>query len=86
MEPWREGVVHGHLVAAGWGAQPGFPGMRPDPAGNPIAVYIFGSEGLPSLWPTLDGFEGDDYARTPILATMADRSPLECSIDALRDA
>ena len=60
---WREGTVTGRLVAAGWGAKLGYPGLVVDPEGSPIEVYLFESSELPDHWRRLDEFEGAGYRR-----------------------
>ena len=60
---WRLSTVRGRLVAAGWGANLGYPGLVLDPQGNPIQVYLFESSDLPGQWRRLDEFEGVGYRR-----------------------
>lgn len=60
---WRQGTVRGRLVAAGWGATLGYPGLVLDPQGTPVEVYLFESSELPDHWPRLDEFEGAGYRR-----------------------
>ncbi|EGD59215.1 hypothetical protein Y88_1277 [Novosphingobium nitrogenifigens DSM 19370] len=63
---WATGVVRGRLIAQGWGADLGFPGMVPDEDGEEIAVHLFYSSELPAHWPRLDAFEGEGYRRVPV--------------------
>lgn len=60
---WRRGTVRGRLVAAGWGAELGYPGLILDPSGEAIEVQVFESPELPGHWPRLDAFEGNGYRR-----------------------
>jgi gamma-glutamylcyclotransferase (GGCT)/AIG2-like uncharacterized protein YtfP len=60
---WRQGTVRGRLVAAGWGAKLGYPGLALDPQGSPVEVYLVESSELPDHWPRLDEFEGAGYRR-----------------------
>lgn len=60
---WTKGFIRGNLEQAGWGAQVGYPGIQLSGDGDQAAVQLFRSEGLPSLWPELDAFEGDGYLR-----------------------
>lgn len=60
---WQPGTVRGRLVAAGWGAGLGFPGLVLDPTGLEIAVMLLESPDLPGHWPRLDAFEGPGYRR-----------------------
>lgn len=68
---WLEGTVRGRRVAAGWGADLGFPGLIPDPAGEAIAVHLFESPDLPGHWARLDAFEGPGYRRTEVVVRTA---------------
>jgi gamma-glutamylcyclotransferase (GGCT)/AIG2-like uncharacterized protein YtfP len=38
---WLVGHVRGSLVEAGWGAELGYPGLVPDPDGEPIEFFVF---------------------------------------------
>jgi gamma-glutamylcyclotransferase (GGCT)/AIG2-like uncharacterized protein YtfP len=60
---WRQGTVRGTLVASGWGAALGFPGLTLDAQGPLVDVHLFESFDLPNHWPRLDAFEGEGYAR-----------------------
>ena len=61
---WRRGTVFGRLVQSGWGgAELGFPALILDSADDPIEVFLFESEDLPSHWARLDDFEGSGYRR-----------------------
>jgi gamma-glutamylcyclotransferase (GGCT)/AIG2-like uncharacterized protein YtfP len=60
---WSRGFVTGELWASGWGARYGFPALRWDPAGDPLAVSLLSSRLLPEHWSELDAFEGDEYLR-----------------------
>ena len=66
---WSDGFVHGEPQDRGWGARLGFPALRCDPNGRLVAVKLLVSEDLPSYWPRLDVFEGEDYTRilVPVL-------------------
>ena len=63
---WQAGFVRGHLVASGWGAAQGYPGLRPDPLGPEVPVQLFTSDDLPAHWPRLDAFEGAEYERVVV--------------------
>lgn len=80
---WTEGTVRGHFIRQGWGASIGFPAMRPAANGQVIAVHILESADLPATWPALDEFEGTDYVRVEVLATLDDGSERPCFIYAL---
>jgi gamma-glutamylcyclotransferase (GGCT)/AIG2-like uncharacterized protein YtfP len=65
---WSRGFVRGRLVAAGWGADLGFPAIVLDPEGSQVDVEVFESLDLPDHWDRLDKFEGAAYAR--VVATV----------------
>ena len=71
---WFDGVVHGHLHDAGWGAELGFPGLVLDDEGDEIPVQILESVDLAAEWPRLDAFEGSGYRRVVVEAHTATRS------------
>jgi gamma-glutamylcyclotransferase (GGCT)/AIG2-like uncharacterized protein YtfP len=60
---WRRGTVWGRLVASGWGAKLGYPGLVLDPQGGPVEVHLFESSELPDHLRSLDDFEGPGYRR-----------------------
>jgi len=76
---WRQGTVKGRLVAEGWGAPLGYPGLILDPAGQDIDVFVFESLDLPDHWPRLDAFEGEGYRRVVTQVRLGD-DVLEASI------
>ena len=80
---WRQGVVHGHLVASGWGAAEGYPGIRLDPDGPRVDVSVLESQDLPDHWQRLDEFEGEEYERV-MASVSCDGELIEASIYALR--
>lgn len=69
---WMTGHVRGTLIAEGWGADHGCPGIIPDPAGSEVAVHIFESADLPQHWTRLDAFEGAEYQRQTVEAATPD--------------
>ncbi|ORM90342.1 gamma-glutamylcyclotransferase family protein [Pantoea cypripedii] len=81
---WLPGHVYGVLHKQGWGADMGFPGIRPDQAGEKIEGFLFLSEALAHHWDKLDTFEGAEYARTPIAVTTAEGEIINSYIYALR--
>lgn len=71
---WLSGTVRGHLIASGWGAKLGFPGLVLDPEGEAVPVDVFDSADLPDHWDRLDAFEGDGYERvTAFVQTISGR-------------
>src|SRR4051794_18023629 len=76
---WLSGRVRGSLIAAGWGAGLGYPGLVLDAEGSTIEVEVFESEALPRHWDRLDAFEGPGYRRVAIDVTTSE-GPLRASI------
>lgn len=68
---WESASLQGRLVAEGWGADMGFPGLIPDPEGESIAGHIFRSAQLENHWQSLDTFEGVEYDRVRVPALLA---------------
>ena len=68
---WIRGHVRGILVAAGWGAGYGFPGMILREDGELVSVDVLESRDLPAQWPRLDEFEGSAYQRVPTTVRLA---------------
>lgn len=60
---WRRGTVWGRLVASGWGAKLGYPGLVLDSQGGLVEVHLLESSELPEHLPELDEFEGAGYRR-----------------------
>lgn len=56
-------ALSGERVAAGWGADLGFPALRWAPGDPSVASWLFESPDLPQHWPRLDQFEGAEYLR-----------------------
>jgi gamma-glutamylcyclotransferase (GGCT)/AIG2-like uncharacterized protein YtfP len=69
---WLIGHVRGSLVAAGWGAEIGYPGLILDPAGAEIEVFVFECRELLDHWPRLDAFEGSGYRRSAVDVSTAE--------------
>lgn len=76
---WTTGVVRGRLVAEGWGAAIGFPGLVQDPGGEAIAVQVLESQALEAHWPRLDAFEGAGYRRVSV-TVETEAGPVEAWI------
>ncbi len=68
---WQRGTVKGNLVASGWGAVLGFPGLILDPLGASVEVELFESQELPEHWARLDEFEGSGYRRVTAMVKTA---------------
>lgn len=69
---WATGHVRGTLIAEGWGADHGCPGIVLDPDGDEVPVHIFVSTDLPWHWDRLDEFEGAEYKREAVDASTPD--------------
>ena len=67
---WQRASVRGHRVKIGWGVHQGHPGLHPDPDGPIVKGLVFSSSDLPAHWERLDRFEGPDYERVLIQATL----------------
>jgi gamma-glutamylcyclotransferase (GGCT)/AIG2-like uncharacterized protein YtfP len=83
---WEPATVTGILLAEGWGAAAGFPGLVPDAHGETVHGLIFSSTALHEHWARLDAFEGDGYARVPIVARLADGRSVDAYVYSLSDA
>ncbi|MEL7464600.1 MAG: gamma-glutamylcyclotransferase family protein [Pseudomonadota bacterium] len=69
---WSKGRIRGKLIAEGWGADHGCPGIRLAEDGEAVEAHIFTSRDLPDHWPRLDEFEGAEYRRTATMAETED--------------
>lgn len=69
---WTEGHVRGRLLAAGWGAELGYPGLILDSRAATVPVQVFESSALPAHWGRLDDFEGPGYERVVATVQTAD--------------
>ena len=69
---WRQGIVRGRLVEAGWGAGLGYPGLILDSPEQVVEVHLFESQELPDHWLRLDAFEGTGYRRVITQVTTED--------------
>ena len=77
---WTKATVRGHLVQSGWGVHAGHPGLTPDKNGPLASGQIFESKDLPQHWDRLDKFEGKDYRRVAITATLENGERVEAHI------
>ena len=55
--------MQGTLLANGWGAALGYPGLILEPDGPEVPVHVLVSPDLSAHWPRLDHFEGPGYRR-----------------------
>lgn len=75
---WRTGTVRGRLLAQGWGAALGYPGLVLDPQGERVAVHLLASADLPAHWARLDAFEGEGYRRVVAVIETSDGEAEAC--------
>lgn len=81
---WIRGTVRGHLVADGWGAALGFPGIVLSDDGDAVAVDVLESPTLGDHWQRLDDFEGPGYQRVRTTVETA-TGPMDAFIYVLAD-
>ncbi len=67
---WQAASVRGKRYDTGWGADNKHPGFIPNKTGDVIKGLVFISDDLPAHWNRLDTFEGKDYQRVSIQATL----------------
>lgn len=67
---WEKASVRGHRFQTGWGVHRNHPGLHLDPTGPEVHGLIFISNDLPAHWNRLDIFEGADYQRIEVEATL----------------
>ena len=77
---WQPATVRGRLVAEGWGAELGYPGMIADEAGETIEGQLLSSETLHQHWQALDAFEGEQYQRITVDAVLPDGSSVAAQV------
>lgn len=67
---WQKASVRGKRFDDGWGRGNLAPGFFPDPHGQEVTGLLFSSPDLRAHWIRLDEFEGSDYERVSIVATL----------------
>ena len=67
---WHKASVRGKRFINGFGIHKNAPGFSPDPKGPIVNGLIFTSTDLPNHWSRIDAFEGPDYQRVEIEATL----------------
>jgi len=67
---WQKASVRGKRFINGWGIHRMAPGFSPDPNGDIVQGMVFSSADFPEHWERLDIFEGADYERVKIDATL----------------
>lgn len=74
---WIPATVCGHLKSQGWGDAMGYPGLVPDASGDVVSGFLFTSDKLPAALPMLDAFEGAEYLRERVQASLEDGSVVD---------
>lgn len=82
---WITGTVRGRLLASGWGAAEGYPGLILDPGGDLVPVELLISADLPAHWSRLDAFEGEEYRRV-VTGVDTPEGPLDACLYELAPA
>ena len=77
---WFPAIVHGELIAEGWGAAYDCSGIVLDDSKSPVEGLIFASNDLSHHWTMLDAFEGDEYQRVLTQAITSDGDQLMANI------
>ena len=77
---WQPATVRGRLVAEGWGAELGYPGMIADEADELIEGQLLSSETLHQSWQALDAFEGEQYQRITVDVVLGDGSSVAAQV------
>ena len=77
---WQPATVRGRLVAEGWGAEIGYPGMIADDSGELIEGQLLSSARLQEQWQALDAFEGEEYQRITVDAILDDGSTVSANV------
>ena len=83
---WDEATVKGRLLAEGWGAEMGYPGIVLDAEGEDVEGYMLSSDELAHHWPMLDEFEGEGYERVLTEARLPDAQRVQVYVYALRQS
>lgn len=83
---WEPASVTGTLLAQGWGAAIGYPGIVLDERGETVHGQVFSSEALADHWARLDAFEGDGYRRVPTTARLDDGRTVDAYVYSLSES
>jgi len=83
---WQPASVTGRLLAEGWGAALGYPGIVLADDGDVVRGLVFSSDELAAHWARLDAFEGEGYERVLTLARLDDGATVDACIYRLREA
>jgi gamma-glutamylcyclotransferase (GGCT)/AIG2-like uncharacterized protein YtfP len=82
---WVRGVLRGRLLAAGWGAGIGYPGLVLDAAAGQVSGHVLESLALGDHWALLDEFEGDDYQRRIVPVTLESGRKVDAHVYVVRN-
>ncbi len=82
---WQPASLRGRLLAEGWGAAMGFPGLVLSDAGAVVHGLVFTSDALPAHWARLDAFEGEGYVRQRARVQLASGESVEADVYTLRN-
>jgi gamma-glutamylcyclotransferase (GGCT)/AIG2-like uncharacterized protein YtfP len=82
---WEPATVTGTLLAEGWGAAIGYPGIVLDEHGDTVHGLVFTSDSLPDHWDRLDAFEGEGYRRVVAMARLEDGRVVEAHVYSLSE-
>ena len=77
---WIPATVRAKRYDTGWGAQKGHPGLKLDKNAGIVKGLVFLSEDLPQNWDRLDTFEGSDYHRVTIKATLKNGDIIDAQV------
>ncbi len=80
---WLPATVKGELHQAGWGAELGFPAIKLDDAAGEVSGLLFCSYALKEHWAMLDEFEGEQYERVIVNATLESGEQVEAYVYSL---
>ncbi|MEO0972525.1 MAG: gamma-glutamylcyclotransferase family protein [Pseudomonadota bacterium] len=80
---WTPATLRGRLVAEGWGAAQGYPGIVPGGDGEAVSGWVLASPALCDHWARLDEFEGEGYERKVVTVTLANGTPVAAYVYAL---
>ncbi|RDZ28576.1 gamma-glutamylcyclotransferase family protein [Lysobacter silvisoli] len=83
---WEPAQMRGRLLAEGWGAAAGYPGIVLDESAEPVDGLVFSSPELAAHWARLDEFEGEGYRRVPAVALLHDGRQVEAYVYELSSA
>ena len=81
---WEPATVIGTLLAEGWGAAEGYPGIILSEQGDAVEGLLFSSDSLAEHWARLDEFEGEGYERVLTTVKRKDGAVVDAYVYALR--